>query len=135
LLSSLPGATRASQISRRPLLQMARSGFLLAATLFVMLALRFMALVDVSAIVWVAPVLVTALSGIFLHERVTPAAWTGVAIGLIDLGSAFQSFDFCRTPFSEHNLWSGNDCGFRRVHLHPQERNYLVARPAQSYAL
>ena len=32
-------------ISRRPLLQMARSSFLLAATLFVMLALRFMPLV------------------------------------------------------------------------------------------
>jgi drug/metabolite transporter (DMT)-like permease len=70
-------------ISRRPLLQMARSSFLLAATLFVMLALRFMPLVDVSAIVWVAPVLVTALSGILLHERVTPAAWTGAVIGLI----------------------------------------------------
>src|SRR5262249_40199282 len=70
-------------ISRRHLLQMARSSFLLAATLFVMLALRFMPLVDVSAIVWVAPVLVTALSGILLHERVTHAAWAGVIIGLI----------------------------------------------------
>ena len=62
---------------------MVRSGFLLAATLLVMLALRSMPLVDVSAIVWVAPVLVTAVSAIFLHERVTPAACAGVVIGLI----------------------------------------------------
>ncbi len=70
-------------ISRRPALQMVRSIFLLGATLFVMLALRFMTLVDVYAIVWVAPVLVTALSGVLLHERVTPAAWTSVVTGLI----------------------------------------------------
>lgn len=69
-------------VSRRPLLQMARSGFLLAATVFVMLALRHMPLADVTAIVWVAPVLVTALSATLLHERVSAAAWTGVVIGL-----------------------------------------------------
>jgi drug/metabolite transporter (DMT)-like permease len=68
--------------SRRPALQMLRSSFLLCATLFGMLALRFMPLTDVTAIVWVAPVLVTALSGIILHERVTPAAWAGVIVGL-----------------------------------------------------
>jgi len=70
-------------LSRRPLLQMARSGFLLAATLFVMLALRLMPLADVTAIVWVAPVLVTALSGTLLHERVSPVAWAGVVFGLM----------------------------------------------------
>jgi drug/metabolite transporter (DMT)-like permease len=37
----------------------------------------------VTAIVWVAPVLVTALSGILLRERVTPAAWISVITGLI----------------------------------------------------
>ncbi len=70
-------------ISRRPALQIVRSGFLLGATLFVMLALRFMPLTDVTAIVWVAPVLVTALSGILLREQVTPAAWVSVITGLI----------------------------------------------------
>ena len=48
-----------------------------------MLALRFMPLAEVTAIVWVAPVLVTALSGVLLHERVTPAAWASVITGLI----------------------------------------------------
>jgi len=41
-------------ISRRPILQILRSGFLLGATLFAMLALKVMPLVDFSAIVWVA---------------------------------------------------------------------------------
>jgi drug/metabolite transporter (DMT)-like permease len=49
-------------ISRRPVVQILRSGFLLGATLFAMLALKVMPLVDYSAIVWVAPVLVAALS-------------------------------------------------------------------------
>jgi len=42
-----------------------------------------MPLVDVSAVVWVAPVLVTLLSGVLLRERVTPAALMGAAAGLI----------------------------------------------------
>ncbi len=70
-------------ISRRPALQIVRSSFLLGATLFVMLALRVMPLTDVTAIVWVAPVLVTALSGVLLHERVLPAAWISVIAGLV----------------------------------------------------
>ncbi|MGH9827620.1 MAG: DMT family transporter, partial [Blastocatellia bacterium] len=40
-------------VSRRPLLQMLRSSFLMGATLFGMLALKIMPLVDYSAIVWV----------------------------------------------------------------------------------
>ncbi|MCI0600652.1 MAG: DMT family transporter [Beijerinckiaceae bacterium] len=70
-------------ISHRPLLQILRSSFLLGATLFVILALKFMPLVDVCAIVWVAPVLVTAFSAFLLHEKVTPAAWASVLAGLI----------------------------------------------------
>jgi drug/metabolite transporter (DMT)-like permease len=49
-------------ISRRPIAQILRSIFLLGAALFAMLALKLMSLVDFSAIVWVAPVLVAALS-------------------------------------------------------------------------
>jgi len=60
-------------ISRRPILQILRSGFLLGATLFAMLALKVMPLVDFSAIVWVAPVLVAALSVFMLNEKVSPA--------------------------------------------------------------
>jgi drug/metabolite transporter (DMT)-like permease len=70
-------------ISRRPLLQMLRSSFLLGATLFGMLALRIMPFVDVSAIVWVTPVLVAALSVFILHEKVSPSVWASVFAGLM----------------------------------------------------
>jgi drug/metabolite transporter (DMT)-like permease len=65
-------------ISRRPLLQMLRSSFLLGATLFGMFALKVMPFVDFSAIVWVTPVLVAALSVVILHERVRPSVWASV---------------------------------------------------------
>src|SRR5208283_4413198 len=70
-------------ISRRPIVQILRSIFLLGATLFAMLALKIMPLVDFSAIVWVAPVLVAALSVFMLNEKVTPGVWTSVVAGLI----------------------------------------------------
>lgn len=69
-------------ISRRPALQLLRSSFLLGATLFAMLALKIMPLVDFSAIVWVAPVLVAALSVFILNERVGPGLWVSVFTGL-----------------------------------------------------
>jgi drug/metabolite transporter (DMT)-like permease len=68
-------------ISRRPLLQMLRSSFLLGATLFGMFALKVMPLVDFSAIVWVTPVLVAALSVVVLHETVRPSVWASVFAG------------------------------------------------------
>src|SRR6202047_3874269 len=70
-------------ISRRPLLQMLRSSFLLGATLFGMFALKVMPLVDFSAIVWVTPVLVAALSVVILHEKVRPSVWASVFAGLM----------------------------------------------------
>ncbi|MGH6855068.1 MAG: DMT family transporter [Aestuariivirga sp.] len=70
-------------ISRQPLLQILRSGFLLGATLFGMLAVKTMPLVDFSAIIWVAPVLVAALSVFVLHEKVSPSVWASVFAGLI----------------------------------------------------
>ncbi len=76
-------------ISRRPILQILRSGFLLGATLFAMLALKVMPLVDFSAIVWVAPVLVAALSVFILNEKVSPGVWTSVVAGLIGVWVIF----------------------------------------------
>jgi drug/metabolite transporter (DMT)-like permease len=70
-------------ISRRPMLQMLRSSFLLGGTLFGMLALKIMPFVDFSAIVWVAPVLVAALSVFILHEKVSGSVWVSVIAGLI----------------------------------------------------
>lgn len=68
--------------SRRPVLQLARSSLLLAITLFGMLAMRIMPFVDVSAVMSVAPVLVTALAVVILGEKVGFAGWLSVLAGL-----------------------------------------------------
>ena len=85
-------------ISRRPMLQMLRSSFLLGATLFGMLALKIMPLVDFSAIVWVAPVLVAALSVFILNEKVSPSVWASVFAGLLGgwviIGRTGMDFSF-----------------------------------------
>ena len=70
-------------ISRRPMLQMLRSSFLLGGTLFGMFALKIMPFVDFSAIVWFAPVLIAALSVFILHEKVSPSVWVSVIAGLM----------------------------------------------------
>lgn len=69
-------------LSRKPLLQLLRSAFLLGATLFGMLALTVMPFVDFSAVTWVAPVLVTALSVVVLHEKAGWREWASVLAGL-----------------------------------------------------
>ena len=85
-------------ISRRPVVQILRSFFLLGATVFAMLALRIMPLVDFSAIVWVAPVLVAALSVFLLHEKVSPGLWVSVLAGLtgvwVVIGRTNMDFSF-----------------------------------------
>jgi drug/metabolite transporter (DMT)-like permease len=70
-------------ISRRPALQMLRSSFLLVTTLFVMLALKTMLFVDFYAVLWLAPVLVAALSVFALHEKVSAGLWASVFAGLM----------------------------------------------------
>jgi drug/metabolite transporter (DMT)-like permease len=69
-------------LSRRPLLQMLRSSFLLSMTLFGMMALTIMPFLDYSAIIWVAPVLVTALSVALLGEKVGLGGWLSVLAGM-----------------------------------------------------
>ncbi|WOJ89703.1 DMT family transporter [Methylocapsa polymorpha] len=68
--------------SRRPVLQLARSSLLLAITLFGMLAMRIMPFVDVSAVMSVAPVLVTALAVLTLGEKVGLTGWLSVLAGM-----------------------------------------------------
>jgi drug/metabolite transporter (DMT)-like permease len=69
-------------LSRRPILQMVRSILLLCTTLFGLLALNIMPFLDFSAVAWVAPVLVTALSVLLLHEKVRLRGWISVFAGL-----------------------------------------------------
>jgi drug/metabolite transporter (DMT)-like permease len=69
-------------VSRRPVLQMLRSSLLLGTTLFGMMALKIMPFLDFSAVVWVAPVLVTALSVFMLGEKVSLGGWLSVLAGM-----------------------------------------------------
>ena len=69
--------------ARRPGLQFIRAAALFGATFTMYLALTRMALGDAAAIQFLAPVLVTALSGLLLGEYVGPRRWLGVACGFI----------------------------------------------------
>lgn len=69
--------------ARRPGLQLIRAGALFGATSFMYVAITLMPLGDAAAIQFLAPVLVTALSGLLLGEHVGPRRWLGVACGFV----------------------------------------------------
>ena len=69
--------------TRRLGLQLFRSMVLLLATVLFFTALSYMPLADASALIYVSPLLVTALSVPILGERVGPRRWTAVVIGFI----------------------------------------------------
>ncbi len=64
-------------------LQVVRSIFLLGATGFFFSAISFMPLASASAIMFVSPLLVTALSMPLLGEKVGPHRWASVVVGFI----------------------------------------------------
>ena len=69
--------------ARRPGLQFIRAAALFGATFTMYVALTRMPLGDAAAIQFLAPVLVTALSGLLLGEYVGPRRWLGVACGFV----------------------------------------------------
>lgn len=66
--------------ARRPGLQFVRACSLFIATACFYVALTHMQLADAASIQFLAPVLVTAFSGLFLGEKVGPRRWTAVAV-------------------------------------------------------
>jgi drug/metabolite transporter (DMT)-like permease len=64
-------------------LQLWRSVFLLASTVVYWLALRYIPLADASAISFVGPLMLTALSVPLLKEKVGPRRWAAVAVGFV----------------------------------------------------
>jgi drug/metabolite transporter (DMT)-like permease len=68
-------------VARRPGLQIGRSVLLLGATLCFVAGIGGVPLATASAIIFTAPIIVTALSGPLLAERVTPARWVAVLLG------------------------------------------------------
>jgi drug/metabolite transporter (DMT)-like permease len=67
--------------SNRLGLQLLRSFFLLCSTVVFWLAVKFIPLADATAISFVGPLMLTALSVPFLKEKVGPRRWTAVLIG------------------------------------------------------
>ena len=67
----------------RPAAQVMRGLLLVASTGFFYLALRHLPLAEAAAISFVAPVLVTALSGPMLNERVTRRQWGAIMLGFL----------------------------------------------------
>ena len=74
---------KAMLLSQRPGLQLLRSCFMLTANLCFFLAIRTLALVDASAIVFCGPLFLTALSVPMLGERVGVRRWCAVAVGFV----------------------------------------------------
>jgi drug/metabolite transporter (DMT)-like permease len=69
--------------SRRLGLQLWRSVFLLGSTVLFWLALRYIPLADATAVSFVGPLMLTALSVPFLGEKVGPRRWAAVGVGFL----------------------------------------------------
>jgi drug/metabolite transporter (DMT)-like permease len=67
--------------TKRPGIQVLRGVTLVSSTAFFYLSLRHLPLAEAAAITFVAPVLVSALSGPMLGERVTRRQWAAVTLG------------------------------------------------------
>ena len=68
--------------TRRLGLHLARAGLLIIANSAVCLALAAMTIAEATSIFFIAPLLITALSALLLHEAVGPRRWAAVCVGL-----------------------------------------------------
>ena len=68
--------------TRRLGLHLARAGLLVIANSAFFLALAAMTIAEATSIFFVAPLLITALSALMLHDAVGPRRWAAVCIGL-----------------------------------------------------
>ena len=99
VLLALPWLGRkAPLVSRRPGLQLLRGVFLYTSTLFFVLAVSHMPLATATAIGFIAPLLLTALSIPLLGETVGLRRWAAIAVGflgmLIIIRPGFGAFDW-----------------------------------------
>ena len=79
----LPGSPLFALRTERPGMQMMRGVALLSSSLFFISGLRFLPIAEASATGFVSPLFVTALSIVFLGERVGLRRWIATALGLI----------------------------------------------------
>jgi drug/metabolite transporter (DMT)-like permease len=79
----LPGSPLFALRTGRPGLQFLRGAALLGSSLFFISGLRFLPIAEASATGFVSPLFVTALSIVFLGEKVGLRRWIATALGLI----------------------------------------------------
>ena len=79
----LRGRLRQVMASQRLGLQLLRSALMVLSTGLFFAGIQRIPLADASAVLFVAPLLVTALSVPLLGERVGPRRWVGVAVGFV----------------------------------------------------
>jgi drug/metabolite transporter (DMT)-like permease len=79
----LPGSPLYAMRTERPGLQLMRGVALLSSSLLFISGLRFLPIAEASATGFVSPLFVTALSIVFLGERVGVRRWIATALGLI----------------------------------------------------
>jgi drug/metabolite transporter (DMT)-like permease len=79
----VPGSPVYSLRTRQPGFQLLRGAALLSSSLFFISGLRFLPIAEASATGFVSPLFVTALSILFLGERVGLRRWLATAVGLI----------------------------------------------------
>jgi len=83
LIAFLPGRGLRLFAARRPGVQAMRAVLLFAASACYFLGLQTVALPTATAISFVGPIIVTALAGPLLGERVGPRRWTAVMLGFL----------------------------------------------------
>lgn len=76
---------RAALRPAKPALQVVRGLGIALATICYFTAVREIPLPDAAGVLFVAPLLVTALSGVILRERVGPRRWAAVVIGFLGM--------------------------------------------------
>ncbi len=69
--------------TERPLLQIFRGIVLVASSLLYFKALAYLPIAEASAITFLAPLLMTAMSAYFLRERVRTSAWIALGAGFV----------------------------------------------------
>jgi drug/metabolite transporter (DMT)-like permease len=79
----VPGSPIFALRTRRPVLQIIRGAALLGSSVLFISGLRFLPIAEASATSFVSPLFVTALSIVFLGERVGPRRWLATAAGLV----------------------------------------------------
>lgn len=77
------GGGYARLATRRPLLHATRGMLVVLSNLLFFLALASVSLAETTAIFFVAPLLIAALSVLFLREKVGPWRWTAIAAGFL----------------------------------------------------